>query len=201
MCLPFSSGILLFLNSPVSSESLRFSAFFFFSSCEVFSDLSQKLCCSSPGRELHAPVAPYWLCCSGLSVIVCGSLMNNSHARSLGCCCELLFTVGSPGSGGPETVQKEPTYTCEKLPACSPQRPSLTILSLWGGWIFQFSTLPNSKFFVPFFSTYSLTKARQSEETSRVLQQNKKDMTVFQIISLDYLSFTYLCVCVRSVIV
>ena len=43
MCLPFSSGILLFLNSPVSSESLRFSASFFFSSSAVFSKLSQTM--------------------------------------------------------------------------------------------------------------------------------------------------------------
>ena len=67
VCLPFSPGILLFLNSPVSSESLRFSAFFF-SVLVLFLVTSPKLCCSSPGGELHAPVALYRLFCSGLSV-------------------------------------------------------------------------------------------------------------------------------------
>ena len=43
------------------------------------------------------------------------------------------------GQGKGETVQKGPTYTCEKLAVCPPQRQSLTMLTLRDG-IFQLLT-------------------------------------------------------------
>ena len=124
--------------------------------------------------------------------------MNSGHGRTLGCCSELLFMWGAQGRGKGETVQKEPTYTCEKLAACSPRRQSLTILTLRGG-IFQFLTLQNTKFPVSFLAL--LIDQRKAKQRNREPQQNKKNMRIFQIVkSFDYPSFTYLCVCVWSVI-
>ena len=131
-----------------------------------------KLCCSSPSGELHAPVPLYWLFCLDCLFIGCGSLMNNSHGCSLGCCCELLFTVGSPGSGGWETVQKESTYTCEKLPACSPQRPSLTILSPTGQFFSsQLYQIVNSLFLFQHLLIDQSKAERRNKQSSSAKQE------------------------------
>lgn len=102
------SGLPLFLSSPVSLEFLGFSAFFF--TLELILVTAFKSCCSSPGRELHIPVALCWLFCSGCLFVVFGSLMNNRHVHTLGCFSGLLFIVGSLGSGE-RWNSSERTYT------------------------------------------------------------------------------------------
>lgn len=81
---------------------------------------------------------------------------------------------GPQGQGKGETVQKEPTYTCEKLAACSPQRQSLTILTLRGG-IFQFLTLQNTKFPVIYLA---LTYWPEEGETKKQTENPSRTKTI-----------------------
>lgn len=142
------SGLPLFLSFPDSLEILGLSAFFFFT-LELFLVTAFKSCCSSPGRELHIPVTLCWLFCSGCLFVVFGSLMNNRHGHTLGCCSGLLFIVGSLGSGG-RWNSSERTYTYMwKAGYMRPTEINLIILILMGR-SFQFLTLQNANIFLVF---------------------------------------------------
>jgi len=78
--------------------------------------------CSSPGRELHLPIALCWLFCVGCLFFVFGSLMNNRHGHTLGCLSGPFLFVGSPGSGGWwKSSERTYIYPCEKLAICPPR--------------------------------------------------------------------------------
>lgn len=123
-CVSLVSGMLM----PVSMEILGFSASFLI--LVMFLVTPPKSLCSSPGRELHIPVARCWLFCVGCLFFVFGSLMNNGHGHSLGCLSGLFFFVGSPRSGRWwKSSEKTYIYMSEKLAICPIQRQRLTVFS------------------------------------------------------------------------